>query len=703
MTQNDKNKKIKEASEPVAFTDDDIDSSAAKAELKKEVQSVAGDQAGQPRKKRRRRRPKKKVTDKPAEITDVPDVSPEPIVEPKPFGSPEPFVEQPVEPEPVQPEPVAESPFAAPVEPAVPAPEVSQEPISFAAPVVESPFSAPREPAAPELEPAPFVAPEPVVQPESVVQPEPIVQPEPVAESPFSAPAPGPVPVQPVTPPMGYEDRYQQEEHIQQPGPSVSAESPFGEQSQPGPVDPEPVSDIFGDPQPSPAGINPEERANFDPQSSPFSSGGTPDMTEDVEKNENTDNASDDNIFKSNDPAHHDINFGDGEEGATSQFEKNDPLVTGAPSNPFGAEPGFESEAEPIAEPISEFEPKVEVAEVVSSPVGLPGAIPGGLPGAEAFPENDDEGGFMAMLEEAGITKRSIFIVLGAILGVVFIVLTLIFGWYRVVTDLFVSDGTEPQQAVEVTEPEEDLEEEDEEDPLEVPDPPVVSELSKDQLFAISGIVNSYIFGLEFSDQRTLDTVDLTPVAEDGSLKGIESALILGQSAYVSKTNYEYYVSHLQKINNAVSLDVYEYLSREVDRRASLEGYVSTLNSLLMEAEAISNVISQEMTRIEAEYDATSEEKQKYENGYFDTVESLHGGQSFNYLELFVEASQKLTKQKAFFNALQTLQEKYSVGLSILEPRIQDLSLNSEALIKGVRVFEVPNSNIDAIILDQGL
>ena len=78
----------------------------------------------------------------------------------------------------------------------------------------------------------------------------------------------------------------------------------------------------------------------------------------------------------------------------------------------------------------------------------------------------------------------------------------------------------------------------------------------------------------------------------------------------------------------------------------------------------------------------------------------IHGqsARSSEFLDSFVVSSQKAVALQAEFNSLATVQEMFLNALKLLEPRYADIEANKEALIKGVKVFDVPASDIDAII-----
>jgi hypothetical protein len=226
---------------------------------------------------------------------------------------------------------------------------------------------------------------------------------------------------------------------------------------------------------------------------------------------------------------------------------------------------------------------------------------------------------------------------------------------------------------------------------------------SFDQIFALSGLVNSYIFGLEFSKYSILQGLNTSPVSAGGSMVGVEASIAVGKSAEVNKNSITYYADLLRRIDEARKINLYDYLNKFVDRRKALQDHLIELNQLVMEADSNRSAILQELERINTEYKAVGEQKGVFEKSFFDSLNSYHGEGAYDNLELFVEASQRQIKDKAYYNTLKTFSDMLGTAISALNPRIQDISVNAEALIKGVRVFEVQGSNIDAIIIQNGV
>ncbi|MFA4891324.1 MAG: hypothetical protein WC604_03155 [Candidatus Gracilibacteria bacterium] len=390
-------------------------------------------------------------------------------------------------------------------------------------------------------------------------------------------------------------------------------------------------------------------------------------MIEDKETDEEAKTSTDDDFGESKDPPHKEINF---EEGAAVQYEQKDPL-TSFPSEKLG---GTVPEA---GIGVLGQDSQVEVADVT---------------------ESDEKAGFWEMLEDAGISRKHVYMLFGGVGAIIVIILFFVFGGYG----LFTGGGEEEPTIEPDAETADELAtEKDDEKAAPVATEEFSVPVGYDQAFGLSGLVNSYIFGLEFSKQKVLPGLNLNPIGGGGSMVGVEGAIAVGQGQGAAKEAMIYYIDLLRKIDNARQVDVYEYLNKYVDRRAALQDYLALLNSLLLEADSSKNTILQELTRIDAEYTATEDEKDAYEVSFFDAMSGFNGEKAHDYLQLFIEAGQKRIKQKAEYNALRALSESLDASVAVLAPRIQDLSVNAEALIKGVKVFEVPGSNIDAIILQQ--
>ncbi len=313
-------------------------------------------------------------------------------------------------------------------------------------------------------------------------------------------------------------------------------------------------------------------------------------------------------------------------------------------------------------------------AEVVSSEnvPEVPAATSGELKDEvkEDFKEN-----FWGVLEQAGITKNKL-------IGIGIFLVVLIVGILVFVFGLFGGGGNNAPV------PEEEVTEEEDGDGGVVPE----EEGGSDAY----GVISSYILGLEFNPDYT--PINAVPIGSVGMDSGVRSAFLLGDVSIREHEDFVRYILILQKLKNIYETDVYALLDISVDRRAALEQFIKQMEDLITEASEISLIVGQRMDELNALYGGYVTEKDSYENAYFTAFSALAGQSSYDYLNLFIGVSQKTTEIKARYNAYVEISDKYSRYISAVQLRYQDIVANSEALIKGVKVFDLPNSDIDAII-----
>ena len=413
------------------------------------------------------------------------------------------------------------------------------------------------------------------------------------------------------------------------------------------------------------------------PFSAPKIDSGEKDLVEDKENDEIPNESVSDVPNDEPEPIHKPVDFGESFGGESKKVPESD----------FGPSSQKEASYESFSKD-SFGGSEVKVSDVSHSNESV----------TESHESSDEKNGFFQLLEEAGIKKSYILIFFGVLGGIVLVILFFVFGWYRIFTNLWststnVASEVTTEQTGQTTGTESNTEISSSTSIL-----PTQPGVSPEQLFELSGLVNSYIFGLEFSQRQVLPELDLSPVSSDGSLVGVDSSLAAGGPVIITKQSISGYVDLLFRIDNAVRTDVYDYLNHNVDRRLALREYLDLLNSLLSEAESTKTAVTREITRISSEYSLIQKEKDLYESTFFGSINTFHGDDAYNNLELFVEAKQSEVKKKADYSALATISNLLDKYISVLTPRINDISANSEALIKGVMVFYVPGSNINAIV-----
>lgn len=285
------------------------------------------------------------------------------------------------------------------------------------------------------------------------------------------------------------------------------------------------------------------------------------------------------------------------------------------------------------------------------------------MPKAEIaeFKEN-----FWDVLEQAGITKKKIIIFLIS-LGV----LIFVFAFF------LMRGGDNDVSEVENT------------------DTDTVSEFNVPEA-GVYSLVSSYIFGLEYS--LPVEPIEARPIGALGDASSIDAALAFGDTKGALGEKFIGYIDLLRKLQNIYQTDVYAMMDSSLDRRAVLNSHIVEMDNLItLTVQAIADIDS-DMERLSSEYTQVAEEKELFEKAFFSTAQELYGVQAKQNLDFFVEAGKRAGEIKARHTADSTVRNMLVNSLSVLQPRYQDIQSNTDALVKGVKIFDIPGSDIKAII-----
>lgn len=265
------------------------------------------------------------------------------------------------------------------------------------------------------------------------------------------------------------------------------------------------------------------------------------------------------------------------------------------------------------------------------------------------------------------------------IVGFVSVVVLVALGFavYRFVPSLFKKTREEPIQKIELT-------------------PQMIREW---------GFISSFVAG-EGRGKIGSVPVSVEVGIEAGEVKfvptntGILASIVIGRKA-LAETAFEQYVDVLKTLQNIYNTDVQALLDQAVDRREVLANYLQMLKNQRDLAQEKYRVLREEMDNLKVAFNRVSTKKENLEKDFFTTVEKLEASTSEAILKDFIETSQLQVDLKARFNALEKLNGFYESALKRVEVRIKAVELNEEALVKGIKVFEVHGGKLELIIKEQ--
>ncbi|MBT4917206.1 hypothetical protein HON58_02090, partial [Candidatus Peregrinibacteria bacterium] len=351
-----------------------------------------------------------------------------------------------------------------------------------------------------------------------------------------------------------------------------------------------------------------------------------------------------------------------------------------SPSNetPFGDSGGEQEVKEEVKDT-----PSAEVSEVVEvKPEDGPSDIPVTVPTEQEIEASSSDKNeveefkeeFWDILEQAGFTKqRIITIIVVVILGIVALV-----GWGKGWFD-FSSDNSDVTVKVQEVQ-----EEPAEKEPIEE------ASNNKDVVVKSSYAVEDQVKPLLIGRS--------TSGVYRGALSGIEVAFSVGGLDQTFDDKVTYYIDLIRKMENMYATDVYALIDRAVDRRLVLENHLKEMDAIIDEGNSAYNAVVAAMNRFDAQFEVNAASKSVYEEQFFANISALLPTSSHNSLEAFIELSKESVELKAQFNAYEIIRDMLGASLDALEPRYRDIESNVGALIKGIRVFDIPHSDIEAIV-----
>lgn len=201
---------------------------------------------------------------------------------------------------------------------------------------------------------------------------------------------------------------------------------------------------------------------------------------------------------------------------------------------------------------------------------------------------------------------------------------------------------------------------------------------------------NAYRFGfLNIPSEVLSGTEDIFDIAYHYGYRGPPS------------DRFAQYVFVLGAIQNALNTDIHALLDQTGSRSGVLENHIRELDQLLLTAQQMSLFIGQEMATFKGQFDSLKDMKRQAEKDFFLSVDVFEGSSARDDLEGFIKHGQDMVDLKARNLALNKVQTLYKSALRKLDARIRDLKANREALIKGVQVVDIQNSDLN-IILQEG-
>ena len=287
--------------------------------------------------------------------------------------------------------------------------------------------------------------------------------------------------------------------------------------------------------------------------------------------------------------------------------------------------------------------------------------------GAAAF--EGSGGGFLDLLEEANLGPQHLRFCLGAVF-IVFILLGLI------VLIVFGVRAFSSGVDISLPNPSKDK-------------PPVLDEIpfvdEPDPIYEIEPSLNST---LQLGDANT--TIDA----------GVQSGSLLGTQG--AETVYQAHVLEFETLWELYKTDVNAMLDQSENRAQRFDLHLEDFEIALLEVQERQLELSTAVLAFRGELERLETEKAARETEFFDHLNALDAKASEDSLSDFKGLSALSSSVRADLSAYEKLLSLYEELIPFAQARLLDLQLNEQALVQGIKIYDVPDSDLN-LILDERL
>lgn len=182
---------------------------------------------------------------------------------------------------------------------------------------------------------------------------------------------------------------------------------------------------------------------------------------------------------------------------------------------------------------------------------------------------------------------------------------------------------------------------------------------------------------------------------------GLSSLIGIGTEG-ASFTRIAGYIMAFRRLQNAYGTDINELLNKATDRRARLRGHLALLRNLQSEGEEYLKTIRAEIEAIKVIYEPERQRQDETDINFFEQLSALNSQTAEDILDEFILVSQRVIAFRARFKALQKIAALYEEALPKMINRIRDIELNEEALVSGIKVYDVKGSDLELILPANG-
>jgi len=183
--------------------------------------------------------------------------------------------------------------------------------------------------------------------------------------------------------------------------------------------------------------------------------------------------------------------------------------------------------------------------------------------------------------------------------------------------------------------------------------------------------------------------------------KSLITTYYLGEKTVDINSTLQSDTQLLSQVNNALAVDLFQYLNQSEDRAVTLNNYINLLQILLDRTNKRINDLDSKIKFLEVNFGAQETQLQASEQKFFDNLKTFNGPDAEQELAKFIGVQEDQSEVKAKIGAYKGLQDYYKFFQPKLDNLITAIKANRDPLIAGVKVVEIQNMTLPLIIKQQ--
>ncbi len=159
-----------------------------------------------------------------------------------------------------------------------------------------------------------------------------------------------------------------------------------------------------------------------------------------------------------------------------------------------------------------------------------------------------------------------------------------------------------------------------------------------------------------------------------------------------------FYVRSYRKVRNIFNTDLFDFLNGQENRQKSYDDYVTMFSASNEAAKLAYNELLSEVAQFEVRVDNVNADTNEIESRFFDALDGLDSEAIPGLLDAFQDLSKQRSVVKSELKARQAIADRYAKALPFIEKKIEAIEVNEDAFVKGVKVVDFDQVDLDLII-----